>query len=599
MRPAPSTEKLENRLAADPASKVFVPLAEEYRKAGEIDRAVELLRSGLEKNPDYAAAEVALARALLQKDEREECRRILTRVTRRVPDNLLAEKLLSEAGGPLETETPPPDAEEAASDQTDDTNQVAEEPVQELASDTTDETNQAAAEPVQELASDQTDETNQVAEEPVQELASDQTDETNQAAEEPVQELASDQDEEPAEDNLSAEVGNDTEEMTTALPDGPLWSSPASVEQPPEPPTPEPGVWKSDEESGEPTYDTVMISREDLEPRTEAGPEALDVPAAEPSAAVAEEIDTTSGDDRQAVQMADAEPEEEPEAPDVPAEEPSAAVVEEIDTTSGDDRQAAPVTDAEPEPEPEAPDVPAEEPSAAVAEEIDTTSGDDRQAVQMADAEPEPVPVSGTERGPQRDAVQPALRAERGPRRRFSESTAAGGPRGRFGEAYEAGEDSEPGDDWQAIQVADAEPEEESSSFPLAEGMAEPDDQPGERAPGWLATEVDDEPEYRDPDESVRLISLARLYRRQGDLDKAAGVYRDLLDAEPDNKVARRELGELCGDGLTEITDEDVIPSDARVEKAIQAASMETMADARRRKVAFLRSWLEHIRAQD
>jgi tetratricopeptide (TPR) repeat protein len=232
MRPAPSIEKLENRLAADPASKVFVPLAEEYRKAGEIDRAVELLRSGLEKDPEYAAAEVALARALLQKDEREECRRILTRVTRRVPDNLLAEKLLSEAGGPLETEEPPADVEEAVSDQEDETDQAAE-------------------------------------------------------------------------DDRSAEVGNDTEEMTTPLPDGPLWSSPASVEKPPEPATPEPGVWKSDEESEEPTFDTVMISREDLEPRREAEPEAPDVPAEEPSVAVAEETDTTSGDDEQAVQMAE------------------------------------------------------------------------------------------------------------------------------------------------------------------------------------------------------------------------------------------------------------------------------------------------------
>jgi hypothetical protein len=143
------------------------------------------------------------------------------------------------------------------------------------------------------------------------------------------------------------------------------------------------------------------------------------------------------------------------------------------------------------------------------------------------------------------------------------------------------------------------EPRQEPSSVPLAGDSPAAVHETAERAPGWLASEADDKPEYRDPDESVRLISLARLYRRQGDLDKAAGVYRDLLDTEPDNRLARRELGELCGDGLTEITDEDIIPSGAKVEKAFQAASMETMADARRRKVAFLRSWLEHIRTQD
>jgi hypothetical protein len=161
--------------------------------------------------------------------------------------------------------------------------------------------------------------------------------------------------------------------------------------------------------------------------------------------------------------------------------------------------------------------------------------------------------------------------------------------------------DEEPESEWQAAPDAggspSSPPEEAGDPTPVAEdGAAE---QPEERAPDWLATEVDDEPEYRDPDESVRLISLARLYRRQGDLDKAAGVYRDLLDTEPDNRLARRELGELCGDGLAEITDEDIIPSGAKVDKAFQAASMETMADARRRKVAFLRSWLEHIRTQD
>jgi hypothetical protein len=161
-------------------------------------------------------------------------------------------------------------------------------------------------------------------------------------------------------------------------------------------------------------------------------------------------------------------------------------------------------------------------------------------------------------------------------------------------------EESTPEDGWQAAEVVDARPEEEPSPIPVeGDSESEPDVAPAERAAAQLTTGVDSEPEYRDPDESVRLISLARLYRRQGDLDNAASVYRDLLETEPDNSVARRELGELCGDGLTEITDEDIIPSGARVEKAIQAASMETLADARRRKVAFLKSWLEHIRAQD
>jgi hypothetical protein len=102
-----------------------------------------------------------------------------------------------------------------------------------------------------------------------------------------------------------------------------------------------------------------------------------------------------------------------------------------------------------------------------------------------------------------------------------------------------------------------------------------------------------------DPEESARLISLARLYRRQGNLDRSAEVYQDVLTAEPDNQTARRELEELCGEGVAEITDEDVISPEAHLDQAAQRATAEPLENARRRKIAFLQSWLEHIRAQD
>ena len=89
-------EDLEQRLAADPNSKIFVQLAEEYRKAGLQADAVATCRDGLEKHPNYFSARVALGRALLESDGLEEARVEFEQVLKQVPDNLLALKFLGE-----------------------------------------------------------------------------------------------------------------------------------------------------------------------------------------------------------------------------------------------------------------------------------------------------------------------------------------------------------------------------------------------------------------------------------------------------------------------------------------------------------------------
>ena len=90
-------EDLEKRLSADPNSKIFVQLAEEYRKAGLPEDAVATCRDGLEKHPNYFSARVALGRALLETDGLEEARAEFETVLQQVPDNLLALKFLGEA----------------------------------------------------------------------------------------------------------------------------------------------------------------------------------------------------------------------------------------------------------------------------------------------------------------------------------------------------------------------------------------------------------------------------------------------------------------------------------------------------------------------
>jgi tetratricopeptide (TPR) repeat protein len=81
----------------DPTSRVFAPLAEAYRKAGLIDEALDIAREGLKIHPNFVGGRVALARALFDKGLYVEVIDELNVVTRDVPDNLVAQRLLAES----------------------------------------------------------------------------------------------------------------------------------------------------------------------------------------------------------------------------------------------------------------------------------------------------------------------------------------------------------------------------------------------------------------------------------------------------------------------------------------------------------------------
>jgi len=89
-------EELEKRLATDPNSRIFVQLAEEYRKEGLLDNAIEICEAGLAKHPQYPSARVALGRALLQAESFDRAREEFEVVIEQVPDNILANKFLGE-----------------------------------------------------------------------------------------------------------------------------------------------------------------------------------------------------------------------------------------------------------------------------------------------------------------------------------------------------------------------------------------------------------------------------------------------------------------------------------------------------------------------
>jgi tetratricopeptide (TPR) repeat protein len=89
-------EKLRQKVEKDPASRLFLPLAEEYRKAGKLDEAITVLLSGLEHHPGYTSARVAMGRIYLEKEMLPEAQAEFEKVVSVVPDNLFAHKKLAE-----------------------------------------------------------------------------------------------------------------------------------------------------------------------------------------------------------------------------------------------------------------------------------------------------------------------------------------------------------------------------------------------------------------------------------------------------------------------------------------------------------------------
>ncbi len=89
-------EKLRARVEKDPNSRLFLPLAEEYRKAGMMDEAISVILHGLEHQPSYTSARVALGRLYLEKNMLDEARKEFEMVVSAIPDNLFSHKKLAE-----------------------------------------------------------------------------------------------------------------------------------------------------------------------------------------------------------------------------------------------------------------------------------------------------------------------------------------------------------------------------------------------------------------------------------------------------------------------------------------------------------------------
>src|SRR5919112_5365477 len=86
----PRIEELRRRVQLDPASIAFAPLAEEFRRMGRHEEAIETCRAGLQRHPAYLSARVTLGRALIETGDYEAAREELQTVLRSAPENLAA-----------------------------------------------------------------------------------------------------------------------------------------------------------------------------------------------------------------------------------------------------------------------------------------------------------------------------------------------------------------------------------------------------------------------------------------------------------------------------------------------------------------------------
>jgi tetratricopeptide (TPR) repeat protein len=92
----PRIVELRRRVQSDPSSIAFAQLAEEYRRAGNYEEAIDCCRTGLSRHPGYLSARVTLGRALMETGGLEEAAREFELVLRSAPDNLAAIRGMAE-----------------------------------------------------------------------------------------------------------------------------------------------------------------------------------------------------------------------------------------------------------------------------------------------------------------------------------------------------------------------------------------------------------------------------------------------------------------------------------------------------------------------
>jgi tetratricopeptide (TPR) repeat protein len=92
---AAEIDRLALEVATSPGSKAFMPLAEEYGKAGMWDEAAAVLEDGLKVYPQFITAMVTLGRAYDQLNQPVKAMAVLEEAVKLSPENLRAHRTLA------------------------------------------------------------------------------------------------------------------------------------------------------------------------------------------------------------------------------------------------------------------------------------------------------------------------------------------------------------------------------------------------------------------------------------------------------------------------------------------------------------------------
>ena len=94
---SPIIQKYQKTLAENPDSRVFAPLAESYRRLSLHERAFELLKDGIKRNPDYVLGYLVLAFCYADKEEHQLVYTTLRPLVHKNRDNLRLQKLFAQS----------------------------------------------------------------------------------------------------------------------------------------------------------------------------------------------------------------------------------------------------------------------------------------------------------------------------------------------------------------------------------------------------------------------------------------------------------------------------------------------------------------------
>ena len=86
--------ELKKNLEENPDSLVFAPLADAYRKQGDLEEAFNICKKGLEKHPNYTSARVVLGRIYQEQEKIEQAAAEFKKVLETDSENLMAHSLL-------------------------------------------------------------------------------------------------------------------------------------------------------------------------------------------------------------------------------------------------------------------------------------------------------------------------------------------------------------------------------------------------------------------------------------------------------------------------------------------------------------------------